>query len=296
MLRKSISWALTLALLLSCTVFASAESFTAHEYAGDPVLRTMDAAKLNEAKEAVIATLPEDMQDEEFTLTSGGDETGKNICLVNKRIADSSEIQQLIDSGSINQSTLQIPQGYTMKIQVSDALLPIAETEDGEFVNNLSGVNLTATNGSYTTLDQNSGWEPYTEDNITLKVRVFRSVYINNSNPLDVLERPITVWGTYTKSGSHTARDLHAFYSGNDASIVNFPGYFNGDYTVVSTGYYLDLYVSNPVSGQVYDKDANFSYSRAVNCSKSQDLVAGASIFINNRSLDFVVPAHGLFD
>ena len=104
MLRKSISWALTLALLLSCTVFASAESFTVNEYAGDPVLRTMDAAKLDEAKEAVIATLPEDMQDKEFTLTSGGDETGENISLISKKECAADEVQALIDSGQITEA------------------------------------------------------------------------------------------------------------------------------------------------------------------------------------------------
>ena len=296
MLRKSISWTLTLALLLSCTVFASAESFTVSEYAGDPVLRTMDAAKLNEAKEAVIATLPEDMQNKEFRLASCDDVTGKNFVLISKRYADASEVQQLIDDGSINQSMLPVPEGYTAKIQVSDAILPVVETAEGEFVNNLSGVILSSTDSSYTTVNQDSGWKPITSDNITLSVRVFRSVYINNSSPLDVLERPITVWGTYTKSGSHTARDLNAFYSGDDASVVKFPDYFDGDYTVVSTGYYLDLFVSSPTSGQTYQKDANFPYNRAINCSISQDLIAGAIIFINDRRLDIYVPAHDLFD
>lgn len=269
-------------------MFASAESFTVSEYAGDPVLRTMDAAKLDEAKEAIIATLPEDMRDKDFTLTSSGDETGKNFALVSHRYADPSEIQQLIDDGLIDPISAQSPQGYTVKVEIADGIIPIAKTETGDFVNALSGRSVTSTNASYSSTTQNSGWQYYTaSDSTTLGVRVSRYVYINNSNPLDVLERPISIWGTYSRSGSHTATNMEAVYSGTEASIVKFPDYFNGDYTVISTGYTLRLSVASPTSQQIYQQNAYYASNRAIDCSNSQDLLAGASIYINNRRLDF---------
>lgn len=225
MLRKSISWALTLALLLSCTVFASAESFTVNEYAGDPVLRTMDAAKLDEAKEAVIATLPEDMQDKEFTLTSGGDETGENIALVSTRVCSPDVIQSLIDDGTITESDVDFPDNVTVEVREMTGVMSFVEI-DGKYVNAFSSRSI----GSSWSAD--SGWW---SDQASSYYTVYGAAYVyfyryTTSRESGTACRPISFRAKYASSATNPT-EMIAIYGHPEVYRVSYPEYLNGTST-----------------------------------------------------------------
>ena len=263
MLRKSISWALTLALLLSCTVFASAESFTVSEYAGDPVLRTMDAAKLDEAKEAIIATLPEDMRDKEYTLTSGGDETGNNILLVSTERMFGQEVQQLIDSKQITEEDVQNFPDDTIYLYNTSIVAPFIEDENGNIVNAI-----VARSSTYTSTGFQGGTDPYNPQ-YALYGNLQYFLHVRDGDPLTTGVRPSSLWVKYSNSGSSTVTRLYANYGVQSAKLVEYPEYYysnGGSSNVIDNdyNYAVDFTINNPTKNQIYYNTINFSTNRSL--------------------------------
>lgn len=269
MSKKLLSVLLALMLVLGCTVMAGAETVTVNEYADDPVLSQMDAQRLDEAKDAVIATLPEEMQNSEFFLTADED---SNVSVVAVNHADAPTVQEMIDQGKITEQDTEVPEDVCVEVMTVDFITPLTEDEDGNMVNAIS------TYASVSSVTIIPSWSTVNDGGYTLSVRLS---YVRYTSGSSIAFRPLDLGGKY--SGSTVSQMCLAYgYSG---SVYTYPGYFDSPSTsLVESGALnnAQAIISNPSSNYAYSRATGFSSSNCIEYTSARPIELG--IVLKNSS------------